>query len=92
MNLHFTARALNDLDEIYDFIANDSPVFAKKLTDELLAFSRGLAKFPDSGRLSVLPDGTFIRERIHGNYRVFYHLVDDALEIITIRHMARLSE
>ena len=92
MNLQFTARALSDLDDIYEFIANDSPVFAKKFTDELLAFSRGLTKFPDSGRLSVLPDGTFIRERIHGHYRIFYHKIGDALEIITIRHTARLLE
>ena len=92
MRVRFTARALGDLDDIYDFIAKDSKVYANKTVAELITFTRGLAKFPAAGRLEMLPDGTLLRERLFRNYRLTYHTIDGILEIITVQHFARISE
>ncbi|MDM9626710.1 type II toxin-antitoxin system RelE/ParE family toxin [Rhizobium sp. S152] len=45
----YRAKAERDLDEIYDFIADDNPVHAVDFVRRLRAFCRSLTEFPERG-------------------------------------------
>ena len=66
--VRWTERAWEDLREIRDFIARDSPQAAAALVDRALIASERLASFPDSGRtVEEFPELAY-REIIVGNY------------------------
>ena len=92
MKVVFSARAQADLVEIYEFIALDSKVFAKRTVDQLIDLTRDLARFPNSGRIIARFNDPALRERFYRNYRIAYHVADNVIEIITIHHTAMFSE
>ncbi|MBX3332466.1 MAG: type II toxin-antitoxin system RelE/ParE family toxin [Nitrospira sp.] len=47
----WTQRAKGDLQDVYDFIARDSPRAADALVDRIIHASGRLAAFPESGRI-----------------------------------------
>ena len=89
MNVRFTARALEDLDDVFDFISKDSAAFASKTIGELMGVARTLTKFPYLGRLYMRPDGVQYRVKVHRNYRIAYQIMSDRIEILSIQHIAR---
>ena len=81
-----------DLDNIIDYIAQDSPANAKRFGKELRDKTRQLAEFPGTGRSGRpgLPDG--LRELVaHKNYIIFYRVLDESrtVEILRIKHTAQ---
>jgi toxin ParE1/3/4 len=52
--VRWTQRARDDLRDIHDFIARDSPRAAEALVERLLTATERLAVFPESGR--VVPE------------------------------------
>jgi plasmid stabilization system protein ParE len=81
---------LEDLREIRDFIARDSPQAAVALVDRALTASDRLALFPESGRtVEDFPELTY-REIIVGNYRVVYRIERDRVWILAVVHGRRL--
>ena len=70
--LIWSERAIADMENIYDYIANDSTVYAQLNTETIIKSVERLKRFPESGRhlpeFSKLPH----REVIVGNYRVVY--------------------
>jgi toxin ParE1/3/4 len=52
--VRWARRALEDLREIHDFIARDSPRAAEAMVERAFAASEGLKAFPLSGR--VVPE------------------------------------
>jgi plasmid stabilization system protein ParE len=48
--VRWAERARDDLREIYDFIARDSPRAAEALVERVLHSTERLASFPESGR------------------------------------------
>jgi toxin ParE1/3/4 len=70
--VRWTQHALDDLRDIHDFIARDSPRAAESLVDRLLTATERLATFPESGRVvPEFPELTY-REIIVSSYRVLY--------------------
>ena len=89
MKVRFSVRAQADLQEIFDFIALDSEIFAERTVEQLIQVARDLARFPQSGRIISRFDDPRLREWIHRNYCIAYRIGEDVIEIITIHHTSR---
>jgi toxin ParE1/3/4 len=75
--IKWTDRAINNLNRIHNFIALDSPIYAKRFTISLVTSTENLlSKQPLSGR--QLPEFintpvSYLREVIYKGYRVIYN-------------------
>lgn len=90
MRVHWTNRALESLLSIYEYIAKDSPVFAKRTIDKLTRRSEQLGDFPKLGRKVPEYPANDIREIIEGNYRIIYRIKPDQIDVLIVIHSARL--
>jgi toxin ParE1/3/4 len=88
--VRWARRALEDLREIHDFIARDSPRAAEATVERILAASERLTAFPLSGRVVPEFPGSGYRELLIGNYRVQYRTEDSTVWIVTVVHGKRL--
>ena len=88
--VRWTQRARDDLRDIHDFIARDSPRAAEALVERLLTATEHLAAFPESGR--VVPEFPTLgyREIIVSSYRVLFRLADNTVWITAVVHGRRL--
>jgi addiction module RelE/StbE family toxin len=88
--VRWTQRARDDLRDIHNFIARDSPRAAGALVERLLTATERLAAFPESGR--VVPEFPALgyREIIVSSYRVLYRLADNTVWITAVIHGRRL--
>jgi toxin ParE1/3/4 len=76
--------ALNDVDEIAEYIALDKPCAAKRWVRSVFAATKRLKKFLESGRHPPeLPD-TRYRELIVGPCRVFYRTEKNRVYILYV--------
>jgi addiction module RelE/StbE family toxin len=87
MLVRWTRRALADLDEIQDFIAEDSPRAAYEVARDIAAGADGLADHPHLGRAGRVR-GTRELVIAHLPYIVVYR-VTDQVEVLAVVHMAR---
>jgi toxin ParE1/3/4 len=81
--------ALNDLEDIYRFIARDSRSHAEEFVSRLIETAEGVAIFPDAGRAVAEFGGRRIRQALCGPYRILYAIGLDELEIVGVVHGAR---
>lgn len=79
MKVIWSRRALLDVEHIRDYIAQDSPVYAKPFVERLLRATRHLPRFPLSGRAMPEADNVRIREVIYQGYRIIYRLRPDTI-------------
>lgn len=88
MKIEWSQRALGDIEQIIQFIAQDDPVAAYELVDRIMtAVETNLPTNPNMGRAGRV-HGT--RELIvHANYLVAYQATD-AIQILSVVHAARL--
>ena len=88
MELRWTRKALENLDQIAAYIAQDNPTGASSFFGEIKEKTELLVTFPALGRPGRVP-GT--RELVvHENYVVPYRVKDDTVQIIRVQHVARL--
>ncbi|XAH24913.1 type II toxin-antitoxin system RelE/ParE family toxin [Xylophilus sp. GW821-FHT01B05] len=87
MGLFWTPEAIQDRDDIYDYIEADNPAAALAL-DELLAEKAGrLLDHPGLGRLGRVA-GT--RELVaHRNYILIYDTSGNMVRVLRVLHAAR---
>jgi toxin ParE1/3/4 len=72
--IKWTEPALNDLNEIAEYIALDKPAAAKKLVKNVFKAIKRLKNLPESGKKpSELPKTNY-REVIVGPCRIFYRV------------------
>ena len=90
--VRWTPQAVEDLEAIADFICQDSPHYASLLAMDILAATERLADFPNSGRIAPEANDPTLREVILGSYRVVYRVKQQAVEILTVYHGARLLD
>ncbi|HVW12854.1 MAG TPA: type II toxin-antitoxin system RelE/ParE family toxin [Mucilaginibacter sp.] len=87
----WTPFALEDLQSIYDYIAQDSPVYASRYVDKLADRFDILVDHPESGRIVPEFEDESIRELIEGSYRLIYKIRSASeIAVIRIHHSARL--
>jgi plasmid stabilization system protein ParE len=89
MQVVWTDPALERVDEVAVYIAQDDPDAATRWTVELFDAVEQLGAFPESGRMVPEVGAREIRELIFGAYRVFYR-VRDAVEVLSVRHGSQL--
>ncbi len=75
---------------IRDFIALDSPHYARLVVQEILAAVDQLAQFPGIGRIVPELGDPDVRERVAGAFRIVYRHRGDAVEIVTVFRASRL--
>jgi addiction module RelE/StbE family toxin len=87
----WTPFALEDLQSIYDYIAQDSPTYASRYVDKLAERFDILINHPKSGKIVPEFEDESIRELIEGSYRLIYKINSpNEIAIIRIHHSARL--
>ncbi|MDR4483166.1 MAG: type II toxin-antitoxin system RelE/ParE family toxin [Nitrospirales bacterium] len=80
--------ALQDLDQIWDYIAQDNPKAADDFIDRIEGKCRLLAEHPKIGTSceALHPSLRFLAV---GKYLIFYLPLDDGVEIVRVLHGAR---
>jgi toxin ParE1/3/4 len=86
MKVYWTDTAEGHLDAIYDYIAQDSPEYAKRVVDRLTRRSQQIAEFPLSGRRVPEYNIDQIREVIEGSYRIIYYIKPDQIDVLAVIH------
>ena len=89
MTPQLSEAALRDLDEIWSYIAQDSPRAADRLIARLLGASEKLGDFPELG-ISRDDLAAGLRALRAGNYILFYSRRGEGLTIDRVLH-ARLD-
>lgn len=90
VRLEWNERALDDLKEIHEYIARDSPNFANLFVKKVYETVQKLKDFPEIGRIVPEMDNPAIRELIFQNYRIIYRNNVENVEILTIIHGSRI--
>jgi toxin ParE1/3/4 len=87
-HLRFSRQALQDLVEIGDYIAQDSPANAARFVMRLEQHCELLASRPLIGRArnEVRPG---LRSIKYNRYVIFYHITEEDVEIVRVLHNAR---
>ena len=88
--VRWTERARDDLREIFDFIARDSPRAAEAQRQRFFHATKRLAAFPESGRRVPELPTTPYRELLVANYRLLYRIEDPIVWITAVVHARRL--
>lgn len=89
MKLRWSERSLNDLEAITQYIASDNPTAAYEVVEQIISvIETVLPDNPRAGRIGRV-EGT--RELIVlSSYMIAYIESDDTIDILTVRHAARL--
>lgn len=82
--IRWTDRARDDLTEIGDFIAKDSPAAAARWVETLIKSVERVGRFPLSGRIVPEVDRDDVREVIRASYRIVYRVREDAIDVLTV--------
>jgi plasmid stabilization system protein ParE len=79
----WTDESLGDLEAIYDFIAEKSPHAAKKVARSILARTRQLETFPESGSAQETNKtlSRSYRYLVEGNYKIIYSVEGKAVYV-----------
>jgi len=85
----WSATARNDLESIYRYLHNGSPLYAKRFIIKARERALSLKQFPDRGRFTPEYPESGIREIFVDNYRMLYRFVFDTIEVVGIIHMSR---
>ncbi len=91
MKLNYSRLALNDLEEIAVYIAQDNPQRAHSFVDELEEKCRILSENPKLYRPRD-EIAANLRMATHGDYLIFYRETDQGVRIERILHGARNIE
>lgn len=83
--------ALQDLNDIGEYISKDSERYAGITVNQLFTAPDILENHPKAGRMVPEFEIVSIRELIQGNYRIVYQLVgEQSIQILAVHHSARL--
>jgi toxin ParE1/3/4 len=89
MKVHWTNTALDQLQSIHDYIAYNSPYYAKRMVDRITRRSIQISQFPRSGRKVPEYDIEQIREVLEADYRIIYYIKSDGIDVLAVFHGSR---
>ena len=91
VHIVWTELSIQDLREIFDFIAADSNRYAIITVDKIYKRALSIAASPYIGRVVPEIEEMTIREIIVGTYRVIYRIKnEEQVDILRVYHSARL--
>ena len=88
----WSQRALQDLETIASYIAQDSPAYAATVVKTIVNQVKTLANFPRAGRKVPEFDDESIREVFAYSYRIIYRLQQDEILIAAVIHGKRILQ
>ena len=88
MKVIFTDEAIENLEQIGDYIARDSPVRAASFVAELYSNALDIGTFPEAYPIVGRYNKFSVRRCIHGNYLIYYRINSNRVEILQITHGA----
>ncbi len=81
----WTSLAKKDLKQIHKFISYDSVFYANRLVLKLISHVDILEHLPKTGKMVPETNDETIRELVHGNYRIFYKIIDtDTIHVLRV--------
>ena len=86
MRVHWTSTAISHLLAVYEHVARDSPVYARRIVDRLIRRSEEVAEFPLSGRTVPEYEARDIREVIEIPYRIIYRATAERIDVLAVVH------
>ena len=90
MVIEWSRRARTDIRDLKAYIAKDSPYYARRFVERIIASVERLAEFPKIGRTVPEAEGRDdVRELIYQGYRIIYLTRPDRVFIVTIMHGSR---
>ena len=78
-----------DLRSIHDFIAHDSPHYAKKVVQDIREKTDILERLPKVGRKVAELDDEQVRELALYSYRIIYEIKDKGIFVLAVAHKRR---
>jgi len=88
-----TDSALIDLEDIENYISQDSPAIARKFISRIFDKIDQLNTYPESGKPVPEVKDKSIRELLINKYRIIYQIIGrDKINVIRIIHGARLLD
>ena len=91
VEINWTDKALENIDQIAEYIAKDSMQYAKSTVQRIFDVEFTLAKGTQLGRIVPEFNNKSIREIIVGNYRVVYKVTSkQSVDIVAVHHGARI--
>jgi len=90
MKLTFSPRATREVNEIYEYIARESPAGAQHVLNRIYAVAKHVASFPNTGSKTKLPDVRVFPTSPYP-YLVYFKRLSGRREvrILRVRHAAR---
>lgn len=85
----WTRHAQTQLRAIHDYIAQDSPLYAKRTADTLVRSTIGLDEIPRKGRRIPELDNENLRELSVSSYRILYEIKTTHIDILAVIHKRR---
>ncbi len=86
--LKWTKRALRRLESIFDYIAQDSPQAAAKVSARIYSITQNLADYPAMGRVGRI-NGTRELPLPDMPYIIAYRVTQTSVDISTIIHTSQ---
>lgn len=88
--INFTPKALEKINQIAEYISQDSESWAKQFVKRIFERTELLKAQPKLGRIVPELGEENIRELIFGNYRIVYRLIsEEQIDVITVHHSAQ---
>jgi len=88
----WSPRAVEDVEAIASYIAEDSAAYAASVVRTILEKARGLSEFPYVGRVVPEFGDDAIREVFAYSYRIVYRVEREEITIAAVIHGKRLIE
>jgi toxin ParE1/3/4 len=88
----WSRRALQDLEAIAEYIAEDSQAYAATVVKNTVQQTRQLTQFPRSGRKVPEFDDENIRELLAYSYRIIYRLEEGEVLVAAVIHGKRILQ
>lgn len=86
----WTEHALDQLRHIHDYIAQNSPLYARRVAETLVGKTLGLDQLPRLGRKVPELNEEAVREIQLYSYRILYEIKpDDLIEVLAVIHRRR---
>jgi len=85
----WSPEAIKDVENIGNYIAQDSPTYAANVVDKLVDAGRKIKKFSKAGRIVPEIKHEMIRERPIYSYRVIYRIRGEIITIAAVVHGKR---
>ena len=85
----WTDHALAQLRHIHDYIAHDSPFYAKRVSEAMVRKTVGLDELTYQGRKVPELDEEYIRELGLYSYRIIYEIKTNHIKILAVIHKRR---